>query len=323
MRRIFSVITLMFVLSFFCLNSGITANGTTNANAKETANGTAGELEIVVLGDSIARGYGLENPERQRFSAILEEKLFADHAKVKTYNYAVDGITGNQLLDSLKGEYPAELGRCDYVIISIGGNNVLGKLSKLDGFADLAGNLEPKVFIDYFRYLFAKDKSQREALDYARETLNMLFKSANDALNGDGFASLVAEAGQRLEQEIPEIAAVIREINPNAKIIIQTVYNPYKDMRLELKGIDESLDLSKWGEIAVEPLNEVIEKYSDKLSYEVAPVAEAFEASSEGLTNAGFDLLNNIFGVDPHPNKKGHAIMAEIYYDIITEEANG
>ena len=311
MRKIFSVITLMFVLSFCCLNSGIFADA------------TAGELEIVVLGDSIARGYGLKDPERQRFSAVLEEKLFADYAKVKTYNYAVDGITGNDLLNSLTGEYPAELSHCDYVVISIGGNNILGQLSKLDGIADLAGNLEPKVFIDYFRYLFSKDKSQKEALDYARETLNMLFKSANDAFNGDGFASLVADAGQKLEKEIPEIVAVIREINPDAKIIIQTVYNPYKDMHLELKGIDESLNLSLWGEMAVEPLNEVIEANSEKLSYTVAPVAEAFEASSEALTNAGFDLFNNLFGVDPHPNLKGHAIMAEIYYDIIMEEANG
>lgn len=279
-----------------------------------------GEISLVVLGDSIARGYGLQNVESERFSAVLEASLSQKYAEVTVSNYGVDGITGAQLSETLKTAPPDDLANADYALISIGGNNVLGRLASLDGLEQLSDDINKKVFFDYFRFLLSDTEEEKKALDYARESLNLLFKTANDTLGGAQFKSLVNTAAENLKTEIPEIIKHIRQINPDCKIIIQTVYNPYKGINIALKALDHTLDLASFGEMAVLPLNQAIEGLASEYGYTVAPVWGGFEASSKQLTNAGFDILNALFGVDPHPNSAGHALIAEIYFKLITEE---
>lgn len=308
MKETVSVFLLVVVLVFSISPIGVSSESPT------------GDISVVVLGDSISRGYGLDNVEKERFSSVLSDMLKEDYASVSVSNFGVDGITGKGLLQSLDTNAPQELSECDYVIVSIGGNNILQSLSRLESLRELAGGIDLKVFIDYFRYLTTRDENKKQALDYARETINMLFRAANDSLESEAFANLIKTARDDLYNEIPAIVSRIREINKDAKIIIQTVYNPYKGMHISLKSIDETLDLSSYGEMAVAPLNEVIESLSAEYGYTVAPVRDAFEASSEQLTNAGFDLFNRYFGVDPHPNAMGHSLIAEIHHKLITEE---
>ena len=89
------------------------------AESSEPVPETEGSISIVVLGDSIARGYGLENVETQRFSSLLEEDLKTVYKDVSVVNYGVDGQTGAELLSVLQNSPPAELNNCDCVIISI------------------------------------------------------------------------------------------------------------------------------------------------------------------------------------------------------------
>ena len=279
-----------------------------------------GSISIVVLGDSIARGYGLEDVETERFSALLSEKLKKNYAEVNVANYGVDGRTGSELLDSIKNSPAPELKDCDHVIISIGGNNILQSLKNMENLIGMAENFDPSVFIDYFKYLFAEDAETKEKFAYTLKIINAAFEDLNEAFESEQFDSVIENAGKNLEAEIPEIVSEIRKINPDAKIYIQTVYNPYDGLTVSLNNIEETLDLAYHGERAVAKLNAPIESLADVCGYTVVPVWRAFDESTKTLTNAGFELMKGKFSVDPHPNSKGHAYIAEIYYTLLTEE---
>lgn len=297
--------------------SEITSDVISEADSSDVLEGS---ISIVVLGDSIARGYGLENVETERFSACLAEKLKKNYGEVNVANYGVDGRTGQELLDSIKNNPAPELKDCDYVIISIGGNNILQALKDFENIIGMVENIDPMVFVDYFKYLFAEDAETKQKFEYTLEIINTVFGDLNEAFESEQFNSIIETAGENLAKEIPEIVAEIKKINPDVKIYIQTVYNPYDGLTVSLSNIEETLDLAHHGERAVAKLNAPIEALAKECGYTVVPVWRAFDESSKSLTNAGFELMKGQFSVDPHPNSKGHAYIAEIYYTLLTEE---
>ncbi len=286
----------------------------------ETSVVPGSRISVLVMGDSIARGYGLDDAEKERFSAVLADKLARIYETVNMSNYGVDGIDGAGFIKLLKEKDIPEMATSDVIIVSIGANNILGPMTEFEGWRLVSGGIDPQIFIDYFRFLFSKDDEKKDAYDYAVESLGMIFKSANQIFGGEAFKTLTETAGVKLNAEIPEIIALIRAQNPTADIYLQTVYNPYKRLKLEFAGVSESLDLSFFGELAVAPINHIISSLAESQGYYVAPVHEVFDSSSGSLTNAGFNLLSADFGVDPHPNAKGHRVIAEMYYKLLTEE---
>lgn len=278
-----------------------------------------GEISVVVLGDSIARGYGLADVEKQRFSALLAESLKNDYADVSVANHGIDGLTGAELAELLKTEMPAEIADSDYVLISIGGNNILGELTEMSGMAELITGLDAQLISDYAKFITASEETEKSKYKYAVETLNTLLGTANNIFTSDVFSKMVAEAGEKLEAEIPEIVSLIKAENPDAKIIIQTVFNPYKNVNLSLPYVEAKVEMSKHGDNAVSALNNVIESLADEQGYTVLPIWEKFENSEKKAINAAFSLLTLQFSVDPHPNAVGHKIIAEAYYDLIKE----
>ncbi|MBO5869782.1 MAG: hypothetical protein J6Q89_03425 [Clostridia bacterium] len=283
---------------------------------------TKGSKSVVVLGDSIARGYGLENVENQRFSSLLEERLKTVYTDVDIVNYGVDGQTGSELLSALQTSPPAELNDCDAVIISIGGNNILQAITSLSSVMDNVGKIDASVFKDYFLYLFAKDEQKKEKYSYSCKVIDGIFKEVNKAFESDEFQNLIDKAEKDLTNEIPQIVSEIRKHNPNAEIYIQTVYNPYLNVKVSLEGVEEVLDLSSYGELAVSKLNSPIRSLAMDNDYIVAPVWERFNCSKKPLTNAGFDISNTRFSIDPHPNSGGHIVIADIYFKMLTEAQN-
>lgn len=274
-------------------------------------------ISIVVLGDSIARGYGLADVESQRFSSVLNKKLSSVYTDISMSNYGVDGQTGAELLEWLATTPPSELSDCDCVIISIGGNNILRSLSSLASMLDELKDTDPDVFKDYFLYLFAKDEETKQKYEYSCGAINEIFKKVNAAFDSDDFKKLIDKAGDDLEQEIPKIVSEIRKHNADADIYIQTVYNPYKNLKITLSGIEETLDMSHYGDVAVSKLNAPIYALANENGYTVVPVYEGFKSSKNTLINAGFDISNTKFSIDPHPNAMGHSYIAEIYYSMI------
>ncbi|MFR5863897.1 MAG: SGNH/GDSL hydrolase family protein [Acutalibacteraceae bacterium] len=61
-------------------------------------------------GDSIARGYGLDDPETQAYPALLRDRM-QQCSEVEYANYAVDGQTSAGLLELLSSGGAADAGR--------------------------------------------------------------------------------------------------------------------------------------------------------------------------------------------------------------------
>lgn len=86
------------------------------------------QKRLVALGDSITRGYGLAEDEKSYVEILTEEGNF------KSNNFAVNGRTSTVLLEDLQKPSEKErsaLEQANYIVISIGGNDMLYLLNKL------------------------------------------------------------------------------------------------------------------------------------------------------------------------------------------------
>ena len=86
------------------------------------------QKRLVALGDSITRGYGLADDEKSYVEILTEEGNF------KSDNFAVNGRTSTVLLEDLQKPSEKEksaLEQADYIVMSIGGNDMLYLLDKL------------------------------------------------------------------------------------------------------------------------------------------------------------------------------------------------
>ena len=280
-------------------------------------------ISIVVLGDSIARGATLASPEADCYSAKLCELLKNDYKQVSVKNCGIDGQTGAELLQALKSSPAPELYNCDYIVVSIGGNNILQFLTSLEGADDFLASVGPETFANYFRYIIAKTEEEKQSLKSACDVISQAFGSLNSAYASEQFSGLIDTASEKLRNEIPQIVSALKSINPKAKILFQTVYNPYKDMVLKLKDVSEILDMHANGETAVTRLNSPITELASELGYTVIDVYSEFADSIKTLTFAGLDTQKASFSLDPHPNEKGHELIAQLFYNYLTEKNDG
>lgn len=333
MKRIFALLLACCFVSLFLFSCGESEKTEStaeseqeseiNESSEEMAISRPESISVVVLGDSIARGATLGNPEAERYSALLAEKLKNDYKTVDIKNYGIDGQTGAELLESIKAAPQEGLEDCDYIIVSIGGNNILQFLTTLEGANEFLSGISPEVFANYFRYIIAETEEEKQSLAYTCEAISQAFGALNTAYASEQFNALAESASEKLKTEIPQIVAELKRINPNAEILIQTVYNPYKDMVVKLTDVTEILDMDANGERAVSRLNEPIKALAEENGYTVIDVYAAFEESIKTLTYAGLDISKASFSLDPHPNEKGHELIAEVFYNYLTEKYNG
>lgn len=229
---------------------------------------------VVFFGDSIAAGYGLADEENERYSSLIAQKYGCE-----VYNYAVSGDDGADLLELLAEGNCEKLKDATVIVLSIGANNVL----------HAARSLAP-----YF-----------ESLQNGTATGNL---DVTDVM------SEVAEGIDRFKTELPQIIKALRAVNANAKIIFQTVYNPYRDyteFKVEQNGF--TLSFAAVSASSVISLNDVIEKCAEANGYTVCEVYAPFKEYEGNLINALPDGSN----VDPHPNKEGHKLLAELVANAV------
>ena len=324
MKKIFS----LFVSAVL----GATALTSVSVCAAEAA---SDKDSMVLLGDSIAAGYTRKGNVEHNYGEICGDYLGCD-----VYNYAKVGDTTDQLLEkiaSFSDEQKKNLSEAEYVVISIGGNDIMGYMAKsMLAYADSRGifkegysskdipatphltDLTNMLDIDGLK---TKMKDAKEALAFTGEMGSM-----TDDICGVSKRNQPYSGGYVGEHIIPNIQKAvndIKQVNPDAKVYVQTIFQPLQmDPAYVSSKYGEKSDMSTLINLFRYELERMMKSYSDQLanvtdietvdvlgqftSLDVAP-----DASNPGNAHYFIDVqTEGLSNIDIHPNQKGHVAIA-------------
>lgn len=249
---------------------------TVSASCLSVIAGRSGsQKNLVILGDSIATGFGLPgynssgNPKaKTSWSTLLAERYDA-----KQYNLAVDGDTISDLIDELQtSKNGTKLASADVVCLSIGGNNFL-----------------------------------------------RLFDEASDAGFLKFFSTLVNSAEAMLDAapvELDNAFSLIKQKSPNATVLVQTLYNPFRYWTVSLGGTS----LGDWFGEYITRYNEILKEKILAYGFVCIDVYQKFQNDNrkDYLYDAMavgniIELLSRIDQIDPHPTEAGHRAIYDAY----------
>lgn len=238
------------------------------------------EGTLVALGDSITVGYKLEDVQSESYVNKLAKAL-----NKEPVNLAVNGTKSSELLEKLKkSENIKEIESADIITISIGGNNILSH------------------FIDALNRGLPEGKT----IDNAES--DELYQSLIRILDGKEDEILTKEMSEGVkifDEDFPQIIQEVKKQNPKAKITVQTISNPLKDVMMAenfSKLIDKFLV-----EINTKIIDEA--KTGDYLVADIAKITE----------NSDRMLISNVMSFDIHPSKYGHNIIFLANYYLLTK----
>lgn len=247
---------------------------------------------MLVLGDSISTGFGLANYKKgNNYNTNSYANLLAKKYKLSQdtdyYNYAIDGQTSLELYSRVKSKnYDEDIKKSDLILISIGGNDLLSALF------DFINSTMGKSFYD---------ENNQVDFDFTNpEILNDLSKMIETISNNI----------TKLKGNLIGITDEIYEINPDAQIVFQTVYNPLDGLKFEIPSLLTDVFVSR-----IDEVNNIINTNAitddNKQRYNVADVYTSFSGKSTELTN--------ISDTDIHPNAEGHKKISECIDAIVVE----
>lgn len=315
------------------------------AAASNTAFAADDGDDIVVFGDSIASGYGLGEGEYNY------GELIADYIGGTVSNYASAGATTADTLAvirNLNDAQKAELSDAEYVIISTGANDMIEYASTymLNMCAEInalkpgytADNLPEKPSFTDLTKIIDKEALKEYASNQANQFIlamriqniqkNIVINEKNDTFN---------EYDHLIESQIiPNINSMVSEIkavNPDTKIIIQTIYNPLQFQK-------EYYDAAFTGSYAsimnlVKPVfGNCTKEYKTQLmavdGIQTADVLNTFssteEIKGEYFTYGWYftNIQNGKEDMDIHPTQAGHvAIASTVLNTMGKSKANG
>lgn len=273
---------------------------------------SAGEGENTVylaLGDSITTGYA---PPSADGTSQKVESPFADQvAGAQGYtleNMAADGETSASLLAKLKeadGEELAAVNNVDLITITIGGNDLMGALYA------------------YLAVEWNNDQGHAESKMTAEEIQDMLINLNPMDLENlqtlvgylDGFASST-QAETALNDFTANLTAIIgaiKQVNPDAAILVATQYNPYYYLAEAYGSVfPQAQTISTAFEVGLTSLNKAISDGATA-GYQVVDVYTAFKTAADSGTNPcnpSYTLPMTIT-LDFHPNQDGHDLIAK------------
>lgn len=257
------------VLGALSLTASLSACAFTETTTKEVTRITEVPEKMLFIGDSIAAGYGLEGYSFEdkykcrSYPNILKDKYDAElGSENKMVNKAVPGDTSQDLIDLLRsGELDADLKEADAVVVSIGGNDLLGILLKL--LDSLGVDEQGKIDIG---------------------SIN-IFTAATAVLSMEG------EVDAALDKFEINIGTISEELlkRTDGTVYLQTLYDPleyYSKYKTVTKFADEKLGR----------LNSIITENASR-GYTVIDVAPDFAGKAEELTNiSSFDIHPNAAG---------------------------
>lgn len=237
MKKLFSLLLVTLLALSLCTPSFAAETDTT---------------KLVLLGDSIAQGYGLGEDYTDWYD-LGYGKLIADANGYDYVNHAIGGHTTYNLNARLQEEAViSDVADADIIAVSIGGNNFL-----LGGMYQMI--LEGVLFNKY---------------DLVDKTI----------------AEFYIDFGLAIDK--------IKAINPDAQLLVQTLYNPRNDF------------IGKVYQRAVDLLNQTIINTAAERNgvYEIVDVYSAFGQHMEYIQK---DQI--------HPNEAGHYVIATEYLKVLKD----
>lgn len=261
------------------LSAAVLSMSAVHAYAEETSS-------LLVLGDSITSGYGLDgyvSGDNSSAADSFANRLSADFSDYT--NLAVDGRTSAQLLEAMSDEETVSAAEnADDIVISIGGNDFLMPMVTAIQMSMMS---DPEIL----QGIKDGTMTQEDFMEKAMET--DIEGAVVNAVNN-------VDIGLT-EENICGILDKIYEVNPDVNVYILTVYDPFEDV----EGLEAYSDTA---ETMLPQLNGAIENAAaeHETAY-VIDVYSAFKGHSAEYTN--------ISKMDIHPNKAGHGVI----YDMLSE----
>lgn len=233
---------------------------------------------ILILGDSISSGYGLRDGE-----AGFYDYLAGCTGKTVT-NLAKAGAATADLIAVIDAAENAEtIASADLICISIGGNDLLRPAQEvLSGYQK-----EGEGIFDTIRRVAAEGDPKR----MISELTGALIQPRNAA-----------------RDNYPVIEEKLRALNPDATIVMQTIYNPMEVSPefLQAHNISgENLDNFNMLLSYVGNNEKILNKAMAALeTVNIADVSAAFDGTGW--------LYDRVLEKDVHPNALGHALIAAV-----------
>ena len=266
-------------------------------------------IRVLALGDSISTGYGLTNAETECFTALLGENYTVTNKAVK--GNTVTGISKQLKTGMFNTEMVTE---ADVITITVGGNDMLAifydKIAEMHQAkynSDISAN-------DVHTILDELNQSNMNQNSHLLAITKQLFSqnNANYIMSSQELKKALSD----YQSTLIEVTSLLKQINPDAKIIIATQYNPYA----EFAGNTLFSSLYKGFEDGVSKLNDTINSGATAGGYMVADVKTAFDLNTTDLYNADPNLSS--IDLDFHPNANGHIVLAEVFKATIEENSN-
>lgn len=251
----------------------------------------------IAFGDSIPEGYGLEDTNNG-YVALVSEELDCNYE-----NLAVSGMNSTEFLALLQGNtYGTQIKQADLITISIGSNDLLGRIQEI---ACEAFGLNKDEVVDIISEL-------KEAFANASATEKItMIKDFYTSLTTQETRDMFQQAINGYEQNWDNIVKILRTLNSSARIIVTEFYNPFYGVEIPLVSSGETINFSDYVETYISQMNEILN--SNTTDYEIAKIHDKF--NTQGLTNVNISLTD--FNIDPHPNVAGHKVIADTIIDLL------
>lgn len=290
---------------------------------------------IAVFGDSIASGYSSINGEVE----YNYGEICADYLGWSVDNHANPGDRTADLYELLCNDAEAaeSAANAEVIVVSIGGNNVIRRAAKFilnyaasanllkDGYS--AADIPEDPTSDDLR-LLDSDKLQSYG---AMQLASMLTDLKKDIAGSSSTPGMIQNT---VIPETQQIIDKLQELNPDADIILQTVYQPlqlspecwekvnekgygpqFNQLRLNLQLIMNTYSTELKG-LAEDEGVKIADVYSEFTSLDETPTptnqgyAHYFTEIETGINSGNTGFTDIIKNSDFHPNQKGHLAIA-------------
>ncbi len=183
----------------------------------------AGALELgktpalVVMGDSISKGFGVD--EEMSYAYLLSEEIDSEYQ-----NISQNGLTSTGLVNKFnQAGYCESVKKADIVVFTIGGNDLIAAFLKIA--STYAG------------------KTINSVEDGAVYLSSLTAAQLNEMMSGTAAQTEMANMLATFKTNLDTVLAKVKELNPGADVVVLTQYNP-------MSGVEALVEL----DVAADPI---------------------------------------------------------------------